>query len=86
VALIITGRFQRAYHALPAHVRQKVHKALRLLVEDAGYPSARVHRVQGTDHIHEARVDRSYRLSFQFEGQDILLRNVDSHDECLKNP
>jgi hypothetical protein len=42
--------------------------------------------IQGTDHLFEARVDRSYRLSFQFEGQDILLRNVDNHDECLRQP
>lgn len=86
MALIVTDRFRRAYQQLPPAIQKKVRKALRLLTEDVGYPSLRVHRIQGTDHLFEARVDRSYRLSFQFEGQDILLRNVDNHDECLRHP
>ena len=71
---------------MPPNIRKKVRKALQLLVDDVGYPSLRVHRIQGTDRIFEARVDRQYRLSFQFDGQDSLLRNVDNHDECLTNP
>jgi AbrB family looped-hinge helix DNA binding protein len=45
-------------------------------------------RVQGFDDMDEALafLDGKYRFFFQFEGDDKILRNVDNHDECLKNP
>ena len=84
--LIFTRRFKKAYKRLPTPVQNKVKKALRLLDENPRHPSLRVKRIQGTDKIYEGRVDRKYRLSFEFDGEGILLRNVDNHDECLKNP
>jgi mRNA-degrading endonuclease RelE of RelBE toxin-antitoxin system len=86
MALIITNRFKKAYQQLPPDVQNKVKKALRLLDEDPRYPSLRVKPIQGTDKIYEGRIDRKYRFSFEFAGDDKILRNVDNHDECLKNP
>jgi mRNA-degrading endonuclease RelE of RelBE toxin-antitoxin system len=86
MALVITDRFKRAYRRLPADVQRKVKKALSLLADDPTYPSLRVHKIQGTDRVFEARVDRRLRISFHTDGTDIVLRNVDDHDECLKNP
>lgn len=86
MALIITNRFKKAYQQLPLDVQNKVKKALRLLDEDPRYPSLRVKPIQGTDKIYEGRIDRKYRFSFEFNGDDKILRNVDNHDECLKNP
>ncbi|MCA9922340.1 MAG: hypothetical protein KC419_15780 [Anaerolineales bacterium] len=84
--LIITNRFKKAYQQLPKAIQGKVKKALRLLDEDPHYPSLRVKRIQGTDKIYEGRVDQKYRFSFEFDGDDKILRNVDNHDDCLKNP
>ena len=84
--LIITNRFKKAYQQLPKTIQGKVKKALRLLDEDPHYPSLRVKRIQGTDKIYEGRVDQKYRFSFEFDGDDKILRNVDNHDDCLKNP
>ena len=84
--LIFTRRFKKAYQRLPMPVQNKVKKALRLLDENPHYPSLRIKRIQGTDKLYEGRIDRKYRFSFEFDGEDILLRNVDNHDECLKNP
>jgi len=84
--LIITGRFKKAYQLLPKEIQEKVKKALRLLDENPRYPSLRVKRIQGTDKIYEGRIDQKYRFSFEFDGDDKILRNVDNHDECLKNP
>ena len=86
MALIITNRFKKAYQQLPPDIQNKVKKALRLLDEDPRYPSLRVKPIQGTDKIYEGRIDRKYRFSFEFNGDDKILRNVDNHDECLKNP
>jgi mRNA-degrading endonuclease RelE of RelBE toxin-antitoxin system len=86
MALIITNRFKKAYQQLPQEIQNKVKKALRLLDEDPRYPSLRVKPIQGTDKIYEGRIDRKYRFSFEFDGDDKILRNVDNHDDCLKNP
>ena len=86
MALILTDRFKRAYKKLPKEIQPKIKKTLRQLDADPRYPALRVHPIRGTNRIFEARIDRKYRLSFEFSGNDILLRNVDNHDECLKNP
>jgi mRNA-degrading endonuclease RelE of RelBE toxin-antitoxin system len=86
MALIITNRFKKAYQQLPLEAQNKVKKAIRLLDEDPRYPSLRVKPIQGTDKIYEGRIDRKYRFSFEFDGDDKILRNVDNHDDCLKNP
>lgn len=86
MALIFTNRFKKAYQRLPQTIQNKVKKALRLLVENPKHPSLHIKRIQGTDKIFEGRIDLKYRFSFEYDNEDILLRNVDNHDECLKKP
>ena len=81
-----TDRFQRAYNDLTDDDAERVKKALRLLVENPRHPSLRVKRIQGTDHIWEARASLSIRLTFEMHGDLIVLRNVGAHDETLKKP
>jgi mRNA interferase RelE/StbE len=81
-----TDRFQRAYNDLTDQDAERVKKALRLLVENPRHPSLRVKRVQGTDRIWEARASLSIRLTFEMQGDLIVLRNVGAHDEMLKKP
>jgi hypothetical protein len=42
--------------------------------------------MQGTENIWEARVSRSLRMTFEFEGHTIILRNIGLHDETLERP
>lgn len=85
-----TERFKKAFRALPKSVQEKAIKAFRLIQDNPHHPSLHVKRVQGTDDIWEGRVDRQYRFTFQFIKEDdqtvIVFRNIDDHDECLKNP
>lgn len=82
----LTGRFVKQYTKLPATIRQKVDKALNLLDADFRHPGLRSHPVEGTPGIIEAQVDRKYRMTYERRGDTLILRNVDNHDECLKNP
>jgi mRNA-degrading endonuclease RelE of RelBE toxin-antitoxin system len=84
--IVFTNRFKKAYQKLPSDIQQKVKKALRLLSENPRHPSLRVRKIQGVNNIYEGRVDQKYRFSFEFDGDDKILRNIDNHDECLKNP
>jgi mRNA-degrading endonuclease RelE of RelBE toxin-antitoxin system len=85
-----TERFKRAFNSLPKEIQQKTIKALRLLAEDPFYPSLVVKKIQGASGIWEARIDLKYRMTFQLEEKDgqtaYVLRNVDDHDACMKNP
>ena len=80
-------RFVKAYRSLPPDIRKKVDKALRLLAHDPRYPSLRTKAIQGSNGLYEARVDRSYRMTYERLPGDVLrLRVVGKHDETLKNP
>lgn len=85
-----TKRFKNAFRTLPVPIQEKAIKALRLLAENPRHPSLQVKKIQGTENIWEARVDRKYRFTFQLENENdqtaVVLRNIDNHDDCLKNP
>jgi hypothetical protein len=53
-------------------------------------PSLVAKKIKGHPDIWEARIDIKYRLTFMVEQKDgetpCILRSIDNHDECLKNP
>ena len=84
--LRLTGRFAEQYEKLPAAIRRKADKALRLLDANFRHPGLRSHPMRGAPGVFEAYVDDKYRLTFERHGDLLILRNVDNHDECRKNP
>lgn len=84
--LVLTARFQRAYAALSPQDQNKVQKALRLMTADLRHPGLGVRRIRGTKGIWEARASRALRITFETEGESIILRNVGRHDDTLGRP
>jgi mRNA interferase RelE/StbE len=84
--LILTNRFKKAYQSLAANDQGRVQKALRLISGDLRHPSLRVKRIKGTQGIWEARASKSLRITFETEGDALILRNVGQHDQALKKP
>lgn len=82
----LSERFISQYARLPKTIQRKVDKALLLLDADHRHPGLRSHPVQGADGIFKAYVDDKYRMTFNREGDELFLRNVDNHEECLKKP
>ena len=82
----LTERFVRQYRKLPRTIQQKVDKALALLNADFRHPGRRSHPVENASGIFEAYVDRKYRMTFERRSDTFIMRNVDNHDECLRNP
>jgi len=83
---IVTSRFERAYHSLPAQTQERVKDVLRMLAKDMRHPSLHAKKIQGAQGIWEARVSLECRLTFQIEKHSIILRNVGHHDLTLKRP
>jgi mRNA-degrading endonuclease RelE of RelBE toxin-antitoxin system len=81
-----TERFVKQYERLPRNIQRKVDKALRLLDADFRHPGLRSHPLEGVGEIFEAYVDAKYRMTFERHENVLLMRNVDNHDECLRNP
>jgi mRNA interferase RelE/StbE len=86
VKITRTARFKRAWQELTEEEKELARKALRNLAIDLRYPALRVKKMQGTENIWEARVSRSLRMTFEFEGDAIILRNIGRHDETLERP
>jgi mRNA-degrading endonuclease RelE of RelBE toxin-antitoxin system len=81
-----TDGFKKAWQHLNEEEKALARKAVKNLVMDIGYPALRVKKIRGTEHIWEARASRSLRLTFQIEGDTIILRNIGHHDETLERP
>lgn len=74
--------FSKSYRRLPFHIQKKVDKQIKYLLTDISYPSLRLKKMQGIDKW-EARVDKSYRFTFEKRENTIILRTVGPHDEAL---
>ena len=81
-----TERFVRQYSMLPGSIQKKIDKALISLDADFRRPGLRSHPVDSAPGIFEAYVGRKYRMTFERSGDTFVMRNVDNHDECLRNP
>jgi hypothetical protein len=85
-------RFKRAFQALPSNVQKKALTAFTLFAENPRHPSLQVKKIKGLENVWEGRINRNYRFTFHYEsqaeGEEIacVFRNIDNHDECLKNP
>jgi len=82
----LTERFVRQYGKLPPAIRKKVDRVLRQLDADFRHPGLRSHPVESAPGIFEAYVDGRYRMTFQRQGNTFIMRNVDNHDRCLRDP
>ena len=82
-----TERFEQDFLHLPPELQKKVLKALRLLAENPRHPSLQTKPIQGARGLYDARIDQSYRMTYQRLPNDVLLlRTAGIHDETLKNP
>ncbi len=81
-----TARFKKAWRELSEAERKLARKALINLIKNVRYPALRVKKMQGINRIWEARISRSLRMTFQIQGEVILLRNIGRHDETLGKP
>ena len=81
-----SARFRSQYARLPLSLRIKLMKALRLLDSNFRHHGLRSHPVLGFEGIYEAYVDDKYRMTYERHGDILVMRNIDNHDECLRNP
>jgi mRNA interferase RelE/StbE len=82
---IYLPRFKKNYKKLSSQCKERVNQALIQMENNLNHPSLVVKKVKGTKNIWEARVSLSMRITFNMEGNTIILRTVGEHD-VLKHP
>lgn len=91
--LVATRRFEDQAAELPEAVYRQLKAKLSLLATNQRHPSLQTHEVKNAvgdygGKIFEAYVSEKYRLTWEYGASrsEIILRNVDNHDECLRKP
>ena len=72
-------QFKRAFQRKPQHEQQAVENTIARLVENRAHPGLRVHKIRGEASVWEAYVSRSNRITFEWDGDDLILLNNCSH-------
>ena len=91
--LVSTDHFLSQVEYLPDDVYLQLQKQILLLEQNPRHPSLRTHEVKNVigsygGKISEGYVNKQYRFTWEYgkQSSEIILRNVDNHDECLRSP
>jgi len=80
-----TRPFDRDYDDLPESIKEQTDKQLSLFLDNPYHPSLRIKKIKGSPNIWEGRITRTYRFTFQIEGEIYILRRIGTHN-ILKTP
>lgn len=83
--VVFTPRFDRLFRRLPDDIRDATYEKLAAYIENPAHPSLRVKRIRGTGRIWEMSITMNYRLTFEVEGERVILRRIGTHD-VLRRP
>jgi mRNA-degrading endonuclease YafQ of YafQ-DinJ toxin-antitoxin module len=83
--LLFTPHFDRLFRNLSQDTQERAYEKLALYLQDAAHPSLRVKRIKGSPGIWEMSITMSIRITFQVEGDKVLLRRIGTH-EILRRP
>ncbi|MEW6662063.1 MAG: hypothetical protein AB1447_06700 [Bacillota bacterium] len=78
--------FKQKVQSLDTNVKKALKNKLELMDQNPKHPSLRTKKIKGTSDIYEASITISYRMTWQYYKDGILLRNIGEHDKTLKNP
>lgn len=82
-----TEVFKKDFQRLPDTARKAAAKQITQLLLDHTHPSLALEGIAGHKGLFSARVDRRYRFSLSFPGEDtLLLRRVLDHDDLYRTP
>ena len=80
-----SNAFLRQYPKLPQSIRKKTDTQVKYLAQNLRHPGLHARKMTKAGDIWEARIDEHYRMTFQIEGDTILIRKVGTH-EIYRNP
>ncbi len=82
----VTPKFKKRLNQKPPALRGAILECINRLSENPGHPGLQAHRVQGTQGIWEAYVDKANRVTYEWDGDTIVMRNHCNHDIIERAP
>ncbi len=79
-----TTTYDKSCAALPPTIRRRAMEKLASYENDPRHPSLKVKKLEGLKDIWEMSVTKGYRITFQKDGEIVLLRNIGTHDILRK--
>lgn len=67
-------RFKKDFTRLPRDIQEKLPTILERFAINPRHPSLQVKKMEGVREVWELRVTQSYRITFQFVQEGVLLR------------
>lgn len=78
--IFIGPAFKKFYERLPKRIKERTDETIALLAENPRHPSLHTKKMKGPENVWEVRVTISYRLTFTWEKDCVILRKVGTHD------
>jgi mRNA-degrading endonuclease RelE of RelBE toxin-antitoxin system len=76
----LTRSYERGYKKLSTQNQNRVDEALTTLAKNPDHPSLNIEKVAGNKNIWSIRATQKLRITFEREGDVIILRKVGSHE------
>lgn len=70
----------------PPEMQAAIAECVHRLGENPRHPGLQTHKVKGTPGVFEAYVDKGNRITFEWDGDTIILRNNCNHSIVDRNP
>ena len=83
--IVIPKSLQKKICKLPKQVREKLYRAIDMLIKDERYLSLRHRKIEGTDIYWEFSITMNYRGVYRQEGSKGFLVEVNTHNNIFKN-
>ena len=82
--VVLSRPFEKSFARLPKEIRDAAYEKFELLLKDPSHPSLRVKKIKGSDYIWEMSVTMNYRVTFQVNVEEVVLRKIGTHDVLRK--
>jgi mRNA interferase RelE/StbE len=79
VRVRFTDRADKDYAAFSADVRKAFGKQLEFLLANLRHPSLRAKKLEGSEDLWQARVNRSWRFYFKIDGDEYAIIGILPH-------
>lgn len=76
-----SNKFKKEFKALPKEIQKTFEEKLSLFLTNIFHPSLRVKKIQGTRDRWEGSITQSYRFTFHFTDENLVIfRRIGTHD------
>jgi mRNA-degrading endonuclease YafQ of YafQ-DinJ toxin-antitoxin module len=84
--IVLTPRFKRRFEKKTTEQRAAIMRTLARLEKNPRHPSLNAHELRGSGGVWEAYVNTGDRVSYQRDGDRLVLRMNCNHNDVLRSP